>query len=242
MCLRAGEPAVDRADVALGGALADLGGEQLPDRRAHQRLGREQVDALVAAPLLVARDRGEHLALHLRAGRRRRRAAPGRRRASRRRGCRAGRWRSFEAPVDQVSRARASSPGRARRSCVTSFGAAAARIASCWRTDARPASEPKRSRSRRRSRGIRRSSVARQLGVGGGGQQHGVEGVVGGERGVDVDGLERLAAKWALALLIASRSARGEPRHAELGAPARGSRRRSGTHRAPPAGPAARPA
>ena len=30
--LRAREPAVDRADVALGGALADLGGEQLPRR------------------------------------------------------------------------------------------------------------------------------------------------------------------------------------------------------------------
>ena len=54
----------------------------------------------------------------------------------------------------------------------TSWAAAAAMISSCWRTDARPASEPKRSRSSRRSRGIRRSSAPADLGVRGRGQKH----------------------------------------------------------------------
>ena len=101
--LRAREPAVHRADVTLGGALADLGGEQLPDRRADERLGREQVHALVPAPRSrCGRPRPGPRAASPR-DRRPRRAARGPRRASPRRGCRAGRWRSFEAPVDQGS-------------------------------------------------------------------------------------------------------------------------------------------
>ena len=60
----AGEPAVDRADMALGGAGADLAGEQRPDRGTGRGLRRQEVDAVAAAPLGVARHGRHHLAAH----------------------------------------------------------------------------------------------------------------------------------------------------------------------------------
>jgi hypothetical protein len=54
----AGEPAVDPADMALRRAGADLGRQQRPHAGAGRGLGRQQVDAVLAAPLRVAPDRG----------------------------------------------------------------------------------------------------------------------------------------------------------------------------------------
>ena len=51
--------------MAFGGARADLGGEQRAHARACRCLGRQQVDALLAAPLRVARDGGDDCLAHL---------------------------------------------------------------------------------------------------------------------------------------------------------------------------------
>ena len=66
--LRAGKPAIDLADVTLGGARADFSREQGAHGRAGGRFRRQQVDALLAAPRLVAFDGGNHGVLHLLAG------------------------------------------------------------------------------------------------------------------------------------------------------------------------------
>ncbi len=55
---RAGEPAIDRADMPLGGAGPDLAREQRPHRRAGRGFRRQQIDALLAAPACVALDGG----------------------------------------------------------------------------------------------------------------------------------------------------------------------------------------
>ena len=191
MCLRAREPAVDRADVALGGALADLGGEQLPHGRAHQRLGREQVDALVAAPLLVAGDGGEHLALHLpRVGGGVEQRAGGRERLARR-GCRAGRWRSFEAPVDQGPE-REPVLADALGGLLDVFGrrggddlvVLAHGRAAGERAEAQPLQPPQP-----RHQAVERAGRSRAFADAVSSTR--VEGVVGGERGVDVVGAQR---------------------------------------------------
>ena len=62
---RAREPAVDGTDMAFGRALADLRREQRAHGRADRRFGREQIDALAAAPALVARNSGDDLLLHV---------------------------------------------------------------------------------------------------------------------------------------------------------------------------------
>ena len=62
---RPGEPAIHRADVALGGPGADLRRQQRPHGRARRRLRGEQVEALLAPPALVALDRRDHLLGHL---------------------------------------------------------------------------------------------------------------------------------------------------------------------------------
>jgi len=60
----AGEPAVDPADMALRRPRADLRRQQRPYPRAGRRLGRQQVDAVLAAPLRVAADRLLHRLTH----------------------------------------------------------------------------------------------------------------------------------------------------------------------------------
>ncbi len=59
------KPAVHRADVPLGGANADLGGEERSDRRARGRLRSEQIQTLPAAPCLIACHCCQHRLLHL---------------------------------------------------------------------------------------------------------------------------------------------------------------------------------
>ncbi len=61
---RAGEPAVDRADMTLGGAGADLGCQQGSHPRARRCLRRQEIDALLAPPPPVALHRRDHLAAH----------------------------------------------------------------------------------------------------------------------------------------------------------------------------------
>ena len=110
---------------------------RLPHRRAHQRLGREQVDALVAAPLLVARDGGEHLALHLlRVGG----GVEQRPRGGERLGVvDVGRGDGGHSKLRSIRVPSESQFSRTRSAVVlTSLAAAAAMIASCWRTERAP--------------------------------------------------------------------------------------------------------
>ncbi len=65
---RAGKPAVDAADVPLGRPRAHLRRQQGAHGRAGGRFGGQQVDALLAAPALVAPYGGDHRVLHLLAG------------------------------------------------------------------------------------------------------------------------------------------------------------------------------
>ncbi len=62
---RADEPAVARADVALGRPDAHFGRQQRPDGWAGGGFRRQQVDALIAAPGLVALDRLQHRLAHV---------------------------------------------------------------------------------------------------------------------------------------------------------------------------------
>ncbi len=62
---RAGEPAVDAADVAFGRPCACFRRQQRPHGRAGRCFGGQQVDALLAAPALIAPDGGDDGLLHL---------------------------------------------------------------------------------------------------------------------------------------------------------------------------------
>src|SRR6266700_3150521 len=63
--LGAGEPAVHRADVPLGGADAHFGGEECSDRWARGRFWGKQVQTLPAAPCLIPCHCCQHRLLHL---------------------------------------------------------------------------------------------------------------------------------------------------------------------------------
>src|SRR6185312_6789138 len=60
-----GKPAVHRADVPLGSADADLRGEERANRWAGGRFWRKQIEALPAAPRLVAPHSRQYRFLHL---------------------------------------------------------------------------------------------------------------------------------------------------------------------------------
>jgi hypothetical protein len=62
---RSGEPAVLGANVSLGSADTDLGGEERANRWAGRRFRGEEVKALPAAPLLVTCHSRKHCFLHL---------------------------------------------------------------------------------------------------------------------------------------------------------------------------------
>src|SRR5262249_5757472 len=55
---------IDRSDMTLGRAGADLGRQQGANAGAGRRLGRQQVDALLAAPAGIASDGRDDLAAH----------------------------------------------------------------------------------------------------------------------------------------------------------------------------------